>query len=214
MSDFFALISRMRYISRWGLMRSSIPENVQEHSHMVAVLAHALGVIRRDIFKAPCDPGLLAAAALYHDAPEILTGDMPTPIKYHSGRISEAYHEVERAAESKLIEMLPVELRSELAPLISGEVGDDAKALIKAADRLSAYIKCVEERKAGNAEFRSAEEQTYAALRDNPLPALDYFMDRFLPGFQLTLDELQRCGEELIGQTQMDLTSGKDGQAQ
>ena len=146
MSDFFALISRMRYISRWGLMRSSIPENVQEHSHMVAVLAHALGVIRRDIFKAPCDPGLLAAAALYHDAPEILTGDMPTPIKYHSGRISSAYHEVERAAAEKLIEMLPVELQEVYAPLISGEVGEDEKKLLKAADRLSAYVKCVEER--------------------------------------------------------------------
>ena len=108
MSDFFALISRMRYIERWGLMRSSIPENVQEHSHMVAVLAHALGLIRRDVFKKPCDPNYLAAAALYHDAPEILTGDMPTPIKYHSGRISEAYHEVEYAAASKLIEMLPL----------------------------------------------------------------------------------------------------------
>ena len=190
MSDFFALISRMRYIERWGLMRSSIPENVQEHSHMVAVLAHALGVIRRDIFKKPCDPNYLAAAALYHDAPEILTGDMPTPIKYHSGRISEAYHEVERAAASKLIEMLPVELRSEFEPFISGEVGDDAKALVKAADRLSAYIKCVEELKAGNLDFKKAGEQVLETLKANPLPALGYFMEHFLPSFELTLDEL------------------------
>ena len=190
MSDFFALISRMRYIERWGLMRSSIPENVQEHSHMVAVLAHALGVIRRDIFKKPCDPNYLAAAALYHDAPEILTGDMPTPIKYHSGRISEAYHEVERAAASKLIEMLPVELRSEFAPFISGEVGNDAKALIKAADRLSAYIKCVEERKAGNLEFISAEAQTRRHIEDMHLPEADYFLEHFMPAFEKNLDEL------------------------
>ena len=190
MSDFFALISRMRYIERWGLMRSSIPENVQEHSHMVAVLAHALGVIRRDIFKKPCDPNYLAAAALYHDAPEILTGDMPTPIKYHSGRISEAYHEVERAAASKLIEMLPVELRGEFAPFISGEVGDDAKALIKAADRLSAYIKCVEERKAGNLEFISAEAQTRWRIEDMHLPEADYFLEHFMPAFEKNLDEL------------------------
>ena len=190
MSDFFALISRMRYIERWGLMRSSIPENVQEHSHMVAVLAHALGVIRRDIFKKPCDPNYLAAAALYHDAPEILTGDMPTPIKYHSGRISEAYHEVEHAAASKLIEMLPVELRSEFEPFISGEVGNDAKALIKAADRLSAYIKCVEERKAGNLEFISAEAQTRRRIEDMHLPEADYFLEHFMPAFEKNLDEL------------------------
>ena len=190
MSDFFALISRMRYIERWGLMRSSIPENVQEHSHMVAVLAHALGLIRRDVFKKPCDPNYLAAAALYHDAPEILTGDMPTPIKYHSGRISEAYHEVERAAASKLIEMLPVELRGEFEPLISGEVGDDAKALIKAADRLSAYIKCVEERKAGNLEFVSAEAQTRRWIEDMHLPEADYFLEHFMPAFEKNLDEL------------------------
>lgn len=190
MSDFFALISRMRYISRWGLMRSSIPENVQEHSHMVAVLAHALGVIRRDVFSEPCDVGTLVCAALYHDAPEILTGDMPTPIKYHSGRISEAYHEVERAAASKLIEMLPVELRSEFEQFISGEVGDDAKALVKAADRLSAYIKCVEERKAGNLEFISAEAQTRRRIEDMHLPEADYFLEHFMPAFEKNLDEL------------------------
>ena len=196
MSDFFALISRMRYISRWGLMRSSIPENVQEHSHMVAVLAHALGVIRRDIFKAPCDPGLLAAAALYHDAPEILTGDMPTPIKYHSGRISEAYHEVERAAADKLVNMLPVELRGAFEPFISGEVGEDEKRLVKAADRLSAYIKCVEERKAGNREFLSAEAQTRRRIEDMGLPEADYFLKHFMPAFEKNLDELGTMTQE------------------
>ena len=211
--SFFPMIARMRYINRWGLMRNTQPENIQEHSHQVAVLAHALAVIQNRYFGGQVDPGAVAVAALYHDASEILTGDMPTPIKYDNPDIQSAYKAVEATAEQKLLSMLPEDLRGEFEEAVT--VPDpQVRALVKAADKLSAYLKCVEERKAGNAEFRSAEEQTYAALRDNPLPALDYFMDRFLPGFQLTLDELQRCGEELIGQTQMDLTSGKDGQAQ
>ena len=211
--SFFPMIARMKYITRWGLMRNTDPENIQEHSHMVAVLAHALAVIHNEKFGGQVDAGAVAVAALYHDASEILTGDMPTPIKYDNPDIQGAYKSVEAMAERKLLSMLPEEFQpiyEEILTIPDPEV----RALVKAADKLSAYLKCVEERKAGNAEFRSAEEQTYAALRDNPLPALDYFMDRFLPGFQLTLDELQRCGEELIGQTQMDLTSGKDGQAQ
>ena len=211
--SFFPMIARMRYINRWGLMRNTQPENIQEHSHQVAVLAHALAVIQNRYFGGQVDPGAVAVAALYHDASEILTGDMPTPIKYDNPDIQSAYKAVEATAEQKLLSMLPEDLRGEFEEAVT--IPDpQVRALVKAADKLSAYLKCVEERKAGNAEFRSAEEQTYAALRDNPLPALDYFMDRFLPGFQLTLDELQRCGEELIGQTQMDLTSGKDGQTQ
>ena len=211
--SFFPMIARMRYINRWGLMRNTQPENIQENSHQVAVLAHALAVIQNRYFGGQVDPGAVAVAALYHDASEILTGDMPTPIKYDNPDIQSAYKAVEATAEQKLLSMLPEDLRGEFEEAVT--IPDpQVRALVKAADKLSAYLKCVEERKAGNAEFRSAEEQTYAALRDNPLPALDYFMDRFLPGFQLTLDELQRCGEELIGQTQMDLTSGKDGQAQ
>ena len=196
MSDFFALISRMRYISRWGLMRSSIPENVQEHSHMVAVLAHALGVIRRDVFHESCDTGTLVCAALYHDAPEILTGDMPTPIKYHSAEITDAYHEVERVASDKLVNMLPVGLQSEFSPLISGEVGDDLKPLLKCADRLSAYIKCVEERKAGNLEFLSAERQTLERIKSMGLKEADYFLENFMPAFEKNLDELGTMSEE------------------
>lgn len=196
MSDFFALLSRMRYISRWGLMRSSIPENVQEHSHMVAVLAHALGVIRRDIFREPCDVGTLACAALYHDAPEILTGDMPTPIKYHSAEISSAYHDVERVASNKLISMLPVGLQSEFSPLISGEVEPGLKLLLKCADRLSAYIKCVEERKAGNLEFLSAERQTLERIKSMGLKEADYFLENFMPAFEKNLDELGTMSEE------------------
>ena len=196
MSDFFALISRMRYISRWGLMRSSIPENVQEHSHMVAVLAHALGVIRRDVFRESCDTGTLVCAALYHDAPEILTGDMPTPIKYHSAEITDAYHEVERVASDKLVNMLPVGLQNEFSPLISGEVGDGLKPLLKCADRLSAYIKCVEERKAGNLEFLSAERQTLERIKSMGLKEADYFLENFMPAFEKNLDELGTMSEE------------------
>ncbi|HIQ78928.1 MAG TPA: 5'-deoxynucleotidase [Candidatus Scatomorpha intestinavium] len=190
MDSFFALISRMRYIGRWGLMRSSIPENVQEHSHMVAVIAHALGVIRREVFGRECDPNALAAAALFHDAPEIITGDMPTPVKYHSGALTAAYKEVERGAAEKLVSMLPVELRGAYEPLISGDVGEENEQLVKAADRLSAYIKCIEERKAGNLEFLSAERQTLERIRSMGLPEAGYFIEHFIPAFELDLDGL------------------------
>lgn len=190
MDSFFALISRMRYIGRWGLMRSSIPENVQEHSHMVAVIAHALGVIRREVFGRECDPNALAAAALFHDAPEIITGDLPTPVKYHSGDLTAAYKEVERGAAEKLVSMLPVELQSAYEPLISGKVGNDAEKLVKAADRLSAYIKCIEERKAGNLEFLSAERQTLERIRSMALPEAEYFLEHFIPAFEQDLDGL------------------------
>ncbi len=190
MDSFFALISRMRYIGRWGLMRSSIPENVQEHSHMVAVIAHALGVIRREVFGRECDPNALAAAALFHDAPEIITGDMPTPVKYHSGALTAAYKEVERGAAEKLVSMLPVELRGAYESLISGDVGEENEQLVKAADRLSAYIKCIEERKAGNLEFLSAERQTLERIRSMGLPEAGYFIEHFIPAFELDLDGL------------------------
>ena len=190
MDSFFALISRMRYIGRWGLMRSSIPENVQEHSHMVAVIAHALGVIRREVFGRECDPNALAAAALFHDAPEIITGDMPTPVKYHSGALTAAYKEVERGAAEKLVSMLPVELRGAYEPLISGDMGEENEQLVKAADRLSAYIKCIEERKAGNLEFLSAERQTLERIRSMGLPEAGYFIEHFIPAFELDLDGL------------------------
>ena len=187
---FFPMIARMRYITRWGLMRNTDPENIQEHSHMVAVLAHALAVIRRDVLGKQADPGLAAAAALYHDAPEILTGDLPTPIKYYSPDIRDAYKQVEKVSADKLAAMLPEELRPAFAPLLREDYDPDTRALVKAADKLSAYIKCVEELKAGNAEFRQAAEQTLEALKGYGLPEVDYFMERFLPAFGLTLDEL------------------------
>lgn len=188
MSDnFFAYISRMRYIERWSLMRNAMPENIQEHSHMVAVIAHALGVIRRDVFHGDCDPNACATAALYHDASEILTGDLPTPIKYYNPAIKNAYKQVEQVACQKLLATLPEELRPAFRPLMTGEEYQD---IMKAADKLSAYIKCIEERRAGNDEFLSAEKQTRALLEQSPLPEVEYFMNHFIPAFELTLDEL------------------------
>lgn len=189
-NNFFALISRMRYIERWSLMRNSIHENVQEHSHMVAVLAHALGVIRRDIFGVPCDPDACAAVALYHDASEILTGDLPTPIKYHDDEIMSAYRRVENLASAKLLGMLPEELRGAFEPILTGETERENHDIVKAADKLSAYIKCIEERKAGNNEFINAERQTLAALHAYNMPELEYFIANFIPAFEKTLDDL------------------------
>ena len=194
-SNFFALISRMRYIARWGLMRNALPENIQEHSHMVAVLAHALGVIRCDIFHQPCDVNALATAALYHDASEILTGDLPTPIKYHNAEIMSAYHAVEDLAVQKLLGMLPPELRATYADVLAEDKDGDIYPLVKAADKLSAYIKCIEERKAGNNEFLSAEAQTRAALEASPLPEVQYFLEHFIPAFERDLDELGAIGQ-------------------
>ena len=188
---FFAYLSRMRYIDRWALMRNALPENVQEHSHMVAVLAHALAVIRREVFHGAIDPGEAAIAALYHDAPEILTGDLPTPVKYFNPGIRDAYKQVEQVSADKLLSMLPVELRGSFAPYVREELEPELLKLVKAADKLSAYIKCVEELKAGNTEFKKAAEQTRMALVKMDLPELDYFMEHFLPAFELTLDELQ-----------------------
>lgn len=187
--NFYPMIARMRYINRWGLMRNTQTENIQEHSHMVAVLAHGLAVIQNEKFGGQVDPGQVAVAALYHDASEILTGDMPTPIKYDNPDIQFAYKQVEAVAEAKLLSMLPEDLRPAYEEAIT-IVDPEVKALVKAADKLDAYLKCVEEVKAGNAEFKRAKEQTYAALCQNPIPALQYFMEHFLEGFSLTLDEL------------------------
>lgn len=188
--SFFAYISRMRYIGRWSLMRNAMPENIQEHSHMVAVIAHALGIIRRDIFGKECDPNECAAVALFHDSSEILTGDLPTPIKYHSPEIQAAYKQVEALACEKLIDTLPSELQSAYRPILSGETQERVHDIVKAADKLSAYIKCIEERRTGNDEFLAAEQQTRAILDASPLPEVKYFLEHFIPAFELTLDGL------------------------
>ena len=191
MYKFFAYISRMKYITRWSLMRSSVPENIQEHSHMVAVLSHALGLIRREVFHQDCDPEACAAAALFHDATEIFTGDLPTPIKYYSPAIRGAYQQVEDVAAEKLLGMLPEELRGAYEPLLR-EADTETRAIVKAADKLAAYIKCLEELGAGNSEFGDAARETLEALRAMELPETAWFLDHFAGAFGLTLDGLQR----------------------
>ena len=189
-NEVYALMGRMRYITRWGLMRNSFSENISEHSHQVAVLAHALALIRRDILKLEGpDPDRCAVAALYHDASEILTGDLPTPIKYYNPDIKDAYKQVERIAGNRLLDMLPKELRDAYAPLV---LEDDpaVEPIVKAADKLSAHIKCLEEQKAGNTEFDSAAKQTWDAMKAMKLPELDWFLDYCLGAFALNLDQL------------------------
>jgi len=189
-NEFYALMGRMRYITRWGLMRNTFSENIQEHSHQVAVLAHALALIRRNILKLEGpDPDRCAVTALYHDATEILTGDLPTPIKYYNPSIRQAYKQVERVAGDRLLDMLPPELRDCYAPLVL-EDEEDVLPIVKAADKLSAYIKCIEEQKAGNTDFDSAAEQTLKALQAMDLPELRWFVDNCLEGFTLNLDQL------------------------
>lgn len=192
-SHFFAYISRMRFIQRWALMRNTAPENVQEHSHQVAVLAHALAVIRNERFGGQVDAGAVAVAALYHDASEILTGDMPTPIKYDNPAIRKAYKEVEKVAEDKLLRLLPPDMQPVYKQVLRPDA--ETEALVKAADKLSAYIKCVEELKAGNLEFREAAAQTRQIVEGYGLPEVAYFLDTFMDSFSLTLDQLKSPGD-------------------
>lgn len=189
-NEFYALMGRMRNITRWNLMRNTFSENVQEHSHQVAMLAHALALIRREILHLPGpDPDRCAVAALYHDASETLTGDMPTPIKYHNPQIKAAYKQVERIAGARLLEMLPEQLRSFYEPWLL-ENDADVETIVKAADKLSAYIKCIEEQKAGNLEFESAAAQTMATMKNMKQAELDWFIAECLPAFSLNLDQL------------------------
>ena len=189
-NEFFALMGRMRYITRWGLMRNTFSENLTEHSYMTAMLAHALALIRRDVLKMEGpDPDRCAVAAMYHDASEILTGDLPTPVKYYNSDIKKAYKQVERIAGNRLLDMLPPELRSSYEHLI---LEDDpaVEPIVKAADKLSAHIKCLEEQKAGNTEFDSAARQTWDAMKAMELPELNWFLDNCLGAFALNLDQL------------------------
>ena len=188
-SHFFAYIARMRFIQRWALMRNTASENVQEHSHQVAVLAHALSVIGRDVFQKDLDPDKTAAAALFHDAPEIITGDLPTPIKYFNPGIKTAYQQVEAVAQDKLLSMLPPELVDAYEPLVR-EADPEVRRYVKAADKLAAWLKCQEELKAGNAEFRRAADETLTTLRAMGMEEVDWFLDRLGGAFQLTLDDL------------------------
>lgn len=191
MYHFFAMLSRMKYINRWGLMRNTRSENLSEHSLETAIVAHALAVIGNEKFGKSYDPQRAAALAILHDASEIITGDMPTPIKYHSQEIRKAYAEVEELAVERLVSLLPEELRPYYRELMtqSAPGDEELRPLIKAADRISAVIKCVEERLSGNQDFREAERSTMKLLEEMDLPEAKYFMDQFLPSYGLTLDE-------------------------
>ena len=189
-NEFYALMGRMRYITRWGLMRNTFSENISEHSHQVAVLAHALALIRRDILNLPTpNPDRCAVAALYHDASEILTGDLPTPIKYYNPRIKDAYKQVERVAGNRLLDMLLPALRDSYAHLVL-EDEEEVLPFVKAADKLSAHIKCLEEQKAGNTEFDTAAKQTWDTMKAMNRPELDWFLDNCLGAYTLNLDQL------------------------
>ena len=187
---FSALLARMKYITRWSLMHSTRAESLSEHTCDTALLAHLLCLIAKHYTGTPCLPEVVAVAALYHDASEILTGDMPTPIKYDNPAIRKAYKEVEAVAEEKLLHMLPEEFQPVYAPILT-VTDPETERLVKAADKLSAYIKCVEELKAGNSEFRDAAAQTRAALEEYELPEVTYFLETFMPSFSLTLDQLK-----------------------
>ena len=189
-SSFFAIISRMKYIDRWALMRNTHSENVSEHSLDTAIIAHALAVLRNRRFGGNINPERAALLAIFHDVPEVITGDMPTPVKYFSSDIRRAYAGVESAAESRLLSLLPEDLRDEYLPLITHE-GEDRELLriVKCADKLSALIKCIEEEKACNKEFTAAKTATIRSIREMELPEGIEFLEKFIPPFELTLDD-------------------------
>lgn len=190
-SHFFAYVSRLRWIKRWGLMRNAIEENVATHSWEVATLAHALALIRNRHFGGQVNADKIAAAALYHDATEVITGDMPTPIKYHSKVMREAFGDIEHKAEAELLALLPEDLRADFAPYLQeSRLPAEDRELIKAADRLSAWLKCQAEVRAGNREFEPAEKQIRQRLVQEGLPEITYFMEVFAPSYEEPLDNL------------------------
>lgn len=195
MSPFFAYLSRLRLVQRWGLMRAAEPENVQEHSHQVAVVAHALAVIGVRSFSRKVDPAQVALAALFHDASEVLTGDLPTPVKYANEAMRTAYKGLEAAATQRLLEMLPEGLQEAYAPLLT-PIDPEVVQLVKAADKLCGLLKAVQENKAGNREFALAEAALRGQVQALGLPEVRYFLDVFGESFSLSLDELGAASHE------------------
>lgn len=187
---FFAMLYRMKYINRWGLMKNARAENISEHSLDTAFIAHALALIGNKYFEKSYDPEKAALAALFHDCTEIITGDLPTPVKYHSADIKNAYKEIEKEAAERLLSLLPNELKDEYSSLFYLNDDNDCKKLVKAADKISALAKCTEEKKSGNTEFKEAEKTLSLTINKLNMPEVDYFMDKFFPSFFLTLDEI------------------------
>ena len=190
MRHFFADMARMRYINRWGLMRNTQQENIQEHSLQVAMIAHCLALIGNRIYGKSYDPERIMALAAYHEASEVITGDMATPIKYSSPQLRDAYKHMEQIAGQQLLAMLPGELQADYKPLLL-QAEDENHQIVKAADRIAAYLKCVEELKSGNGEFSDAKESIRRDLDRNPLKEVAWFMERFAPSFELTLDKMK-----------------------
>ncbi len=188
-TSFFALVFRQRYIKRWGLMRNVNDENLSEHSSQTAMIAHALAYIGNRYFNKNYDAGRVTICALYHDAPEVYTGDMPTPVKYFTPVMRENYKSIEDNAVNALLLHLPEDFRRDYKSIL--EYPEEYKTIIKAADKLCAYIKCIEELKCANSEFEKAKQSTYDSLLSMNCPELNYFMQHFLPAFELTLDEMQ-----------------------
>ncbi len=190
-SHFFAYLSRMKFIHRWGLMRNTQVENIQEHSLQVAMIAHALALIRNRLFAGSLDPERVMVLAVFHEVSEVITGDFPSPLKYFNPEISRAYSEIEQVASRKLWDMIPRDLQPDYRSVLFREAGDaDAWELVKAADKVSAYTKCLEELKAGNQEFAKAKDSLEREIADLGQPEVDYFMREFVHSFTLALDEL------------------------
>lgn len=197
-SHFFAYISKIRWVVRWGLKRNAIPENVMEHSWEVSTIAHVMALIGNKRFGKQYNANLVATTALYHDVSEVITGDMPTPIKYHSLAMQKAFKEVEVQSERELLSLLPADLQADFEPLlVSTSVPVYVKNLIKGADTISAYLKCQSELKAGNSEFSKAAEDISARLKNFNMPEVDAFLSIFVPSYELTLDELLNGGEKI-----------------
>ena len=186
---FFAYLSRLRLIRRWSLMRNTVPENDAEHSLQVAMIAHAIAVIARDRYGKQVDPEHVLSLAVYHDATEVMTGDLPTPVKYHSDELRGAYHRLEALSAERLLSLLPGDMQPAFSPYMKQESGYE-HTLVKAADRISACIKCMEEQRAGNREFDYAAENIRKSIAAIDLPEVKDFLSDFLPAFDMTLDEL------------------------
>ena len=193
--SFFAYLSRLKLIRRWSLMRNTQPENDAEHSLQVAMIAHALAVIARDRYAKNVEPEHVLSLAVYHDATEVMTGDLPTPVKYHNDQLRGAYHRLEDLSADRLLALLPEDMKAAFTPFMKQEKGYD-HTLVKAADRISAYIKCMEEQRAGNREFDYAAENVRKSLDAIELPEVKDFLNDFLPAFDMTLDELNHPTKE------------------